>query len=75
VQIGIERAFIVHGPIVSSSQLYDWCFPHKRRVRRLHRYSVYVNVRRIADRVGRAGTRGKPWLWKLKADTSSATSD
>ena len=68
LQVQIRRCFIVCGPIVSSSRVYDWCFARDRR--RAHSQAMRWSVRRILDaaceRVGRAPTIGRPWLWRLK---------
>src|SRR5262249_16908693 len=52
---------------ISSGDAYDWGYPrHDRRDRRW-----YGSIRRAvasigAVRTGRAGTRGRPWLWRLR---------
>jgi len=41
-------------------------------VRKNHEYGTARRVlERIADRVGRANTRGRPWLWRLKPEEKS----
>jgi hypothetical protein len=48
------------------------------RPSRLNRITVHRVLVKVAERVGRAGTRGRPWLWKLKtpaADGLSALQD
>ena len=64
------------GPELTTSQVYDWTFigrPHMRRSA-LSRRRVWQLLCEIADPVGRAGTRGQPWLWRLKPDRARAES-
>ena len=65
VQVQIRRAFVACGPLVTTSQVYAWCYPHKRRVGRHCRYRVWANLMAVAVPVGRAKTIGRPWIWKL----------
>jgi hypothetical protein len=67
LQRQIARCFMVFGPVVSSTRLYDWCYMRRAR----HRYSVWLILQRIADPVGRAPTIGRPWLWRLKQEATS----
>jgi hypothetical protein len=74
------RAFTVGGAVLSSTEVYDWCFPRDRAHARSQaaRWSVQRVLMRIADCVGRGDTCGRPWLWRLKtpaADTLSAPQD
>jgi hypothetical protein len=71
LQRQIRRAFIVHGPVVSSSQVYDWCFAHKRKLSQLRRHGVWRILREVADPVGRASTIGRPVLWRLGSELGS----
>ena len=68
LQRQIARCFVLFGPQVSTSRLYDWCYAHnpKARQSQLHRWSVTLILRRVADRIGRAPTHGRPWIWRLK---------
>ena len=68
LQRQINRCFVVFGPEVTSSRLYDWCYARNPRVRqsRGHRWSVLRILRTIADPIGRAETIGRPVLWRLK---------
>jgi hypothetical protein len=68
LQVQIRRAFAIHGPVVSSSQTYDWAYARQPRLRRslAHRHSVFRILREIAEPVGRAPTIGRPWLWRLR---------
>jgi hypothetical protein len=66
LQRQMARAFAVHGPVVSSSQLYDWCFAcdGRRADSQAMRWSVLLDA--TCERVGRAPTIGRPWLWQLR---------
>jgi hypothetical protein len=64
VQRGIARAFIAHGPIVSSSQVFDWV---GRQGGPRRRWRVLCRLREVAVEVGRAEhASGRPFLWRLK---------
>jgi hypothetical protein len=69
LQTQITRAFIAAGPVVSSTQVYDWAFARRSQMRRSHlnRRRVWQLLREIAEPAGRASTRGRPWLWRLKS--------
>jgi hypothetical protein len=68
LQTQINRCFVVFGPEVTSSRLYDWCYARNPRVRqsRGHRWSAYRILVEIAEPVGRAPTIGRPWIWRLR---------
>jgi len=57
--------------VLSSSQVYDWCFArqrvHGQQVLWGGRRNVWRNLLEIAEPIGRAETIGRPWLWKLKS--------
>jgi hypothetical protein len=75
LQRQIARAFIVHGDVVSATDIYCWCRPRSSRFGMPERWSIVRILRVIADPVGRAPTIGRPWIWRLKtpaADTTSA---
>jgi hypothetical protein len=36
----VRRAFTARGPLLSSSELYDWCYPRRRQLNQLQRHSV-----------------------------------
>ena len=62
---GIKRCFIALGPEVSSSQLYDWCYAHRRRkLTQRHRYSVWRVLVEIAEIVGCGLGPGRPHVWR-----------
>jgi hypothetical protein len=67
LQRQIARAFMVGGPVLSSSQIYDWAYARNRDgLDSGYRWSVRRILLEIAVRVGRAETIGRPWLWRLK---------
>jgi hypothetical protein len=63
----VARAFIGHD-ILTTSQVFDWCFARDRKVswKRRHRWSVVRVLDQVADRIGRAPTIGRPILWRLR---------
>ena len=66
LQVQIERAFMVGGPVLSASTIYDWTFARARRQRDNRRWSVRRILRERCERVGRAKTIGRPILWRLR---------
>jgi hypothetical protein len=70
LQIQVRRAFMVGGPVLTTSQVYASCYARKRllseRISQRHRHSVWRILRTIADPIGRAETIGRPVLWRLK---------
>jgi hypothetical protein len=59
LQVQIARAFVAGGPMQSSSEIYDWTFVRRRaRLPSGHRHSVRRILIEIAEKVGRAPTRG-----------------
>ena len=78
IQRQIGRAFAVHGPEVTTGQVFDWCLARHRHDcwRRRERWSVVRVLMQVADRVGREATFPWGWLWRLKssaADNVAAT--
>jgi hypothetical protein len=67
LQRAVARAF-VGNHLVTSTHVFNWCFPRDRGVswRRRHRWSVVRVLNQVADRVGRANTPGRPWIWRLR---------
>jgi hypothetical protein len=67
LQRQIARAFVGH-PFRSTSEIYDWCYARDRS--RTRSEAMRWSVRRIldatCDRVGRADTLGRPFLWRLR---------
>ena len=71
LQVQIKRAFVVHGPTVTSSQVYNWTHARRRLMHgkpltTRHRYSVWRILVTIADPVERSTSIGRPWLWRLR---------
>jgi hypothetical protein len=62
VQRSARRALLVLGE-ASTSEVSRWA--HRVPTRDRTRYTRRVLLR-IAVRVGRAPTRGRPWLWRLR---------
>ena len=68
LQRQVRRAFLAGGPIVSSSEVYDWTNVRNRRMRPNLCWSVLRILRVIAEPVGRGGGSARPLLWKLKPE-------
>jgi hypothetical protein len=71
LQVQTRRAFVVHGSMVTSSQVYNWTHARRRRLlgkplTTRHRYSVWRILVTIADPVERGTSRGRPILWRLR---------
>jgi hypothetical protein len=64
LQRQIRRAFVAHGPVASSSWIYDWTHARCRRMTGNLRWSVLRILRVI--RGARAETIGRPWLCRLR---------
>ena len=68
LQRQIARAFIAHGPVLTSSDVYRWCKRWQaREFGQWERWSIVRILDVVADRVGRGTGRGWPWLWRLKS--------
>ena len=69
LQIQIRRAFVVREAL-TSSEIYDSCYAKRRmlgqQIDRPYRWSVLRILRQLADRIGRAPTAGRPWIWRLR---------
>jgi hypothetical protein len=71
VQRAIRRAFIMEGlEVLSAATIYDYTHGRRRMEFRRLPSGIYRTTRRtlatMADRAGRARTRGRPWLWRLR---------
>jgi hypothetical protein len=69
IQLTVKRAFAAAGTsTLTTSDVFDYALARHRqdRWRRQHRWSVVRVLRQTCDRVGRADTRGKPWIWRLR---------
>jgi hypothetical protein len=70
----IERAFIAsRRSEVSTSEIMQFAFAlplyrgrHSAQDRRLFSRSILRAAPRLCDRVGKAKSRGAPWLWRLR---------
>jgi hypothetical protein len=64
--------------VLTSSEIYDSCYVKRRMlgqpIDRPYRWSVVRILRQIADRIGRAPTHGRPWIWRLKTPGAEDTS-
>jgi hypothetical protein len=65
MQRAVRRAFLVHGPVATSSQVYDFVFPRGRKLTQMRRHGVWRILRDIADPIGRAPPHGAI-LWRLR---------
>jgi hypothetical protein len=65
LQRQICRCFLAHGPLVTSSQVYDWAYVNRRKLTQRHRHSVWRILRDIAKPIRRMPPYGA-WLWRLK---------
>jgi truncated hemoglobin YjbI len=56
--------------VLSATAIYDYTHGRRRMERRHLPSGIYRTTRRtlatMADRVGRARTRGRSWLWRLR---------
>jgi hypothetical protein len=65
IQVRARRALWALG-VASTSQIDAWAHPRGRSRDRTNYTRRVLN--RIAVKVGRASTRGSPWLWRLRED-------
>jgi hypothetical protein len=74
LQVQIRRAFMVGGPEISSSAIYDWTHCRvRRRLKRGHRYSVWRILITMADPIARVPPYGAT-LWRLRNSGDAETS-
>jgi hypothetical protein len=67
IQRQVRRAFMVGGPVLTSSQVYDWARSARApRFGQWERWSITKVLLEVADQIGHASTRGNPWIWRLK---------
>jgi hypothetical protein len=66
LQRQIRRAFMVHGPELSATTIYDRCalWPVDKRTSQAQRWSVRRILDATCDRVGRSRGPGRPWIWR-----------
>src|SRR5262245_54828268 len=74
LQRAARRAFIAEGDKLSTTAILDWAYVRRRHAplspglyHALHRALASIGAKRI----GRAETVGRPWLWRLRAETLS----
>jgi hypothetical protein len=66
LQRQVRRALIVHGPLVTTSQLLDWTYPRKRRRPTGWDHSKVMRIcAEHCDRIERVPPYGA-WLWRPK---------
>jgi hypothetical protein len=72
VQRAIRRVFMASGAeVLNSTEIYDWAHGRRRFGRRKSMpFGIYSRtlrtLRAMCEPVGRAPTRGSPWLWRLR---------
>ena len=72
LQRQVRRAFLIHGPVVVSSQVYDLCFREERQRRsQLNRRRVWQLLNEVAEVVGRERSQGAPLIWRLREPDSA----
>ena len=66
LQRQVRRALIVHGPLVTTSQLLNWAYPRNRRRPTGWDHSKVMRIcAEHCDRVRRVPPHGT-WLWRLR---------
>jgi hypothetical protein len=70
IQKALRRCFLALGPVVPADVLYSWArrWPRSldgQRINQRERHSIVRVLVVMAERVGRASTPGRPWLWRL----------
>jgi hypothetical protein len=66
IQRQVARTFLIYGPVVSSSQVYDLVFTRRRHCgSHFKRRRVWQVLRSIADPVRKVPPHGT-WLWRLR---------
>ena len=59
LQVQIRRTFLIYGPAVSASTIYDWCYPRCRRLTQRRRHSAWRILMAIADPIERGTSIGR----------------
>jgi hypothetical protein len=66
LQTQVRRALIVHGPLVTTSQLLDWAYVRNRRRPTGWDHSKVMRIcAEHCDRIERVPPHGA-WLWRLR---------
>jgi hypothetical protein len=61
------KAFLSLGDqLVSTGELVRRIWPRLSRHRPIHYHRARLAALEIADPIGRASSKGRPWLWRLK---------
>ena len=73
VQVLVRRCFLIHGPELSATTLYEWCRRWQRRhdgkrINQRERWSIVRALRVMCDRLDRAPTIGRPWCYRIKPE-------
>jgi hypothetical protein len=70
LQRQVRRAFLVHGALLSTSEILEWTYARKRllgeRIGDGHRWSVRRVCYALCVPVGRARTIGRPIIWRIR---------
>jgi hypothetical protein len=65
----VWKAFVADaGQDVPTSVLVRWTWPRRQRFERWMYFRCRSAAAELAEPVRRAGTKGRPWLWRLKSD-------
>jgi hypothetical protein len=74
IQKAARRVLLLLDGEATTRDVVNWGYCRKvqcgRRIEKANYRLVRRALDRIADRIGRGGGRGRPLLWKLKADFS-----
>jgi hypothetical protein len=63
----LERAFMaMPGQDLDTGTLCRWVWAHRDRFRTGECERLRRIVRELADPIGRASSKGRPWLWRLR---------
>ena len=78
LQVMLRRAFCYAGTdVLTAREIYEFCKTMPQLVEgaplyRGARWSIIRILEKIAVRIGRAETIGRPWLWRLKSQPSGS---
>jgi hypothetical protein len=75
LQTQVRRALIVHGPLVTTSQLLDWAYARNRRRSTGWDHSKVMRIcAEHCDRIGRGSSIGRPILWRVRNSEGAQSS-
>ena len=63
LQRQIRRAFIAGGPVLTTPQIKAWTGDHGGG---WPQATLWRDLMAVAEPIGRASTRGRPWIWRLR---------